>query len=40
MTLNGTQVHNQYDQISDEKIKRLWKNYYSEKTTFVNSKQD
>ena len=33
-------VHSQYYQISDEKIKRLWKNYYSKKTIFVNSFQD
>jgi len=33
-------VHNQYHQIESEKIKRLWKNYYSKKTTFVNPKQD
>jgi len=33
-------VHNQYHQVSNEKIKRLWKNYYNKKTIFVNSKQD
>ncbi len=33
-------VHNQYHQIENEKIKRLWKNYYGKKTTFVNDKQD
>jgi len=30
-------VHTQYHRISDEKIKRLWKNYYTKKTIFVNS---
>jgi len=30
-------VHNQYYQIEDEKITRLWKNYYTKKTIFVNS---
>jgi transposase InsO family protein len=30
-------VHSQYPQISDEKIKRLWKNYYTKKTIFVNT---
>ncbi|MDR0205775.1 MAG: integrase core domain-containing protein [Bacteroidales bacterium] len=25
-------VHSQYPQISDEKIKKLWKNYYTKKT--------
>ena len=33
-------VHTQHRQISDEKIKRLWKNYYTKKTIFVNSFQD
>jgi transposase InsO family protein len=33
-------VHSQYHQISDEKIKRLWKNYYRKKTIFVNALQD
>lgn len=33
-------VHNQYHQISNEKRKRLWKNYYKKETIFVNSKQD
>ena len=33
-------VHRQYQQISDEKIKRLWKNYYTKKTIFVNPFQD
>ena len=33
-------VHSQYHQISDEKIKRLWKNYYTKKTIFANSFQD
>ena len=33
-------VHNQFYKISDEKIKRLWKNYYTKKTIFVNSNQD
>ena len=33
-------VHNQFNQIPIEKIKRLWKNYYTKKTIFVNSKQD
>jgi transposase InsO family protein len=31
-------VHNQYHLIEKENIKRLWKNYYSKKTIFVNSK--
>jgi len=29
-------VHSQYHQISHEKIKKLWKNYYTKKTIFVN----
>jgi len=33
-------VHSQYHQISDEKIKRLWKNYYTKRTIFANSFQD
>jgi len=33
-------VHNQYHQIENEKIKRLWKNYYTKKNIFVNSIQD
>ena len=33
-------VHTQYYQISNEKIKRLWKNYYTKKTIFVNAFQD
>ena len=33
-------VHNQYHQIENEKIKRLWKNYYNKRAIFVNAKQD
>jgi transposase InsO family protein len=33
-------VHSQYHQIEREKIKKLWKNYYTKRTIFVNSKQD
>jgi transposase InsO family protein len=33
-------VHNQYYQIDNEKIKRLWKNYYTKNTIFVNANQD
>ena len=33
-------VHSQYHKIENEKVKRLWKNYYTKKTIFVNSKQD
>jgi len=33
-------VHNQYHKIENEKMKRLWKNYYSKKSIFVNLKQD
>jgi transposase InsO family protein len=33
-------VHSQYHQIENEKIKKLWKNYYSKKSIFVNLKQD
>jgi transposase InsO family protein len=33
-------VHNQYHQIEKEKIKKLWKNYYTKKTIFVNLNQD
>ena len=33
-------VHNQFNEIENEKIKRLWKNYYTKKSIFVNSIQD
>jgi transposase InsO family protein len=33
-------VHTKYHQISMEKIKKLWKNYYTKKTIFVNAFQD
>ena len=33
-------VHNQYYQIENKKIKRLWKNYYTKNTIFVNDNQD
>jgi transposase InsO family protein len=38
--LTPVSVHSQYHQSADEKIKRLWKNYYRKKTIFVNSLQD
>lgn len=33
-------VHNQYHLIKDEKIKRMWKNYYKKKSIFANQLQD
>ena len=33
-------VHSQYHQIEKEKIKKLWKNYYTKKSIFVNPNQD
>jgi transposase InsO family protein len=38
--LTPESVHNKYLEISNEKIKRLWKNYYWKNNIFVNPKQD